>query len=67
MNFGIRDDIIICSKKCSEEAEGNDPDNIIDNLKQKINELKVELEEKTRYIKRLKKHSTSMVEEAANI
>lgn len=60
----IKDSFVICSKQCSETAHENDNENIIDELKTIIFDLKSELEQKNNYIKRLKRESLTFIEEA---
>lgn len=61
----IRDNLIWCSRQCCEMSSETDPD-MIDSLKQIIDDLKSELEQKTRYIERLKGEMSSFVEEATS-
>lgn len=61
----IRDNLIFCSKDCEDRANGVEPE-IIDDLRDLIRQTKIELDEKTAHIARLKRSSLSFAEEAAN-
>lgn len=62
----INDNIIWCSKDCSEKATLHEPD-AIDDLRNIIKDLKDELDQKTEYITRLKRTSISYQNDMAEI
>lgn len=61
----ISDSLIYCSRQCSEMVADSDHDNVADDLRKIIVELKAELEVKTKHINRLKRASVTFAEEAA--
>lgn len=63
----ITESLIYCSNQCRDQAAAGDYDNAVDDLRKIITELQAEVDEKTRFIKRLKRDSVTFADEAANI
>lgn len=60
----INENLIYCSNLCKQAIDDIDKENVFDDLRRIITELRAETDEKTKHINRLKRNSTTLVEEA---